>query len=523
MAWLTVLNIGYFPQLLLTAMCIFLVYKFANFTFGKARRKPLLKPGTVGRSLGSFETLFDVFSDERGGTGNICVALSLTSKQSLSHQHVRDSLMLLAKRQPVLRATRITSENGDRYFEINEISEVVTKLDITCSDVKSLDWKDVWFEYTAKQFGSNLLWRVVILQEEFIPDTQDYVNTLMFCFKHSIIDGVSSVKLCKQFLHNMNELANDARVDKEVLSLNFLPYFHDVISRKRTWQLVLNFVLTFCVLRSILRSFMKRMAHFYFKTVKYNPYYTQHPPPLDVSSFVGPCRLNMKAFTENETKNILRACKANRCTVTGALAAAANLAFCELMQDGTNRIEDTKIRWEFTINAQRFYDPKPHEEYLGFFVYASGELFAKYLSSGTDDVDFWKVAQKTTKEIHDVVNSEGFVTAETVLYSVLKPNDAVCAIDRKSAICLSPCNSVASYGAFDFGAESQQNPYKLQGCSVQVANHGFPLTFSHANHTINGKMSWQITHDASRVEKDHAQKFAGLCFGKFAEIARGNV
>ena len=522
MAWLTVLNIAYFPQLLLTAMCIFLVYKFANFTFGKARRKPLLKPGTVGRPLGSFETLFDVFSDERGGLGNICVALSLTSKQSLSHQHVRDALMLLAKRQPVLRASRITSENGDRYFEIKEISEVVTMLDITCSDVKSSDWKDVWFEYTAKQFGSSLLWRVAMLQEEFRPDTQDYVNTLMFCFKHSIIDGISSVKFCKQFLHNMNELANGAIVDKEVLSLSLLPYFHDVISRKRTRQLVLNFVLTFCGLRSILRIPVKRMAYFYCKTVKYNPYYAQHPPPLDVSSFVGPCRLNMKIFTENETKNILRACKANHCTVTGALAAAANLAFCELVRDGTSRIEDAKIRWEFTINAQRFYDPKPHEEYLGLFVYASGELCTKYLS-GTDDVDFWKVAQKTTKEIQNVVNSEGFVTAETVLYNVLKPDDAACAIDRKTAISLSCCNSVASYGAFDFGAESRQNPYKLQGCSIQVANHGFPLIFSHSNHTINGKMSWQITHDASRVENDHARKFADLCFGNFEQIARGNV
>ena len=40
------------------------------------------------------------------------------------------------------------------------------------------------------------------------------------------------------------------------------------------------------------------------------------------------------------------------------------------------------------------------------------------------------------------------------------------------------------------------------------------------NHTVNGKMCWQIIHDESRVEYHHAKKFASLCFGRFIEIAR---
>ena len=88
-------------------------------------RKGLLKPGTVGRCLGSFEAEFDEFSVKKEGTGNICLTVSLTSKQSLSHQHVRDALVWLAKRQPMLRA-RITTGNGDKYFEIKEMNEVIT-------------------------------------------------------------------------------------------------------------------------------------------------------------------------------------------------------------------------------------------------------------------------------------------------------------------------------------------------------------------------------------------------------------
>ena len=62
-----------------------------------------------------------------------------------------------------------------------------------------------------------------------------------------------------------------------------------------------------------------------------------------------PCRLNAKVFTENETKNILQACKANHCTVTEALTAAANLAFCGPVQDSMKENEDAKIKWEFNL------------------------------------------------------------------------------------------------------------------------------------------------------------------------------
>ena len=54
---------------------------------------------------------------------------------------------------------------------------------------------NLWEGYTAKQRGNGLLWRVVILQEEFMPDTKDYANTIMFNFNHACTDGVSFCKV----------------------------------------------------------------------------------------------------------------------------------------------------------------------------------------------------------------------------------------------------------------------------------------------------------------------------------------
>ena len=523
MTWLLVLsvfNLGYIAQILLTVVCSFLFYKCAKFMFGKATRKRLLKP--VGRLLGRFEAQLDVLSVEKGGTTNTCLMVSLTSKQSLSHQHVRDALVWLVKRQPMLRAIRITTENGDKYFEIKEINEVLSMLDITSSHVKNSDWKDVWFEYTAKQFGNGLLWRVVILQEEFVSVTKDYANTLMFSFNHCLVDGVSCVRFCKQFLNNLNELANGTAVDQEISSLNMLPYFHDIILRTRPWQSLLNFMLTYFGLGPIFRFFMNRSISRQFQTMKCNPYYAQFPPRLDVSNFAGPCRLNAKVFTENETKNILHACKANHCTVTGALAAAANLAFSGLVQDSMKEKEDAKIKWEFYIDAKRRFEPKPHEEYLGFFVYMCDEPSMSYMAGS--DVDFWKVARETTKEIQDSLKAERYVTKETMLSHMMKPKENVDLLDRELSTRLSVCNSISSFGSFNFGDDIQRQSYKFKEIFVNSVSNGLPNTvFLHFNYTINGKMSWQITHDPSRIKIQHAEEFANLCFGRFMEIARGRV
>ena len=498
-------------------MCLFLIYKWTKYLFGNAKSKRYLKPASVERCLGQSEELFDVFSVERGGTGNICVTICLTSKQTMSHQLVYNALVLLVKRQPMLRAVINTIENGDKYFVIKDISEVIKMMNITKSDVKASAWKDVWFEYTRKERENGLLWRVVILQEEFLPGTKDYVNTLMFNFNHSCIDGVSCVKLCKQFHHKINELANNAiDVNDEIPTLDLLPYFHDIVTHKRPLYSILNFLFSCCGVRSLFRFLMKRMISKALQAMKCNPYYIQFPPDLNISSFAGPSRLMAKVFTEKETKNIVEACKRNQCTVTGALTVAAHLAFCELIKDGMEGDKDVKLKTEFPINARRFCDPKPPEDYLGFIVYFCDEFYMTYQNG--NDVNFWTVVQETTNKIHDYVKSERFVILETMKGKTMKAKDLVNLLDREMVIRLSSSNSISSFGCFNFGQNHKKQTYKLHECFINVLCHGFPATFVHLNHTINGKMTWQISYDASRIQAQHAEKFASLCFNRFINI-----
>ena len=198
-----------------------------------------------------------------------------------------------------------------------------------------------------------------------------------------------------------------------------------------------------------------------------------------------------------------------------------NWSFCELVQGGMKKSEDVKLKWDSVMNAQRFCDPKPHEDYLGYFVYDFDEFSMKYVSGS--NVDFWKVAQEAAKEIQDAVKAEQYVIRDTMLCETMKPNEMFDLFDHDKIIRFSSCNFISSYGSFNFGTDHQKQTYKLYECFINDASLGFPGTFWHFNHTINGKMTWQITHNASRVQFEHAEKFVNLCFGRFIKIARGCV
>ncbi|XP_046863647.1 uncharacterized protein LOC124457430 [Xenia sp. Carnegie-2017] len=233
-------------QVCVALLCVLILQKILKWLLGinfKSRQSTMQNklPNSNTRPLGISEDFLYTLGTEKEGSGKISLTLLLTSYESLAHQHVHDSVLLLMKRQPMLRAIIAKDENCRNYFDIKEIGEVMEMMDISTSEVKASKWKDVWFEYTKKQARNGLLWRLVILQEEHSLHSGEYVNTFMFNFNHACIDGVSSVKLCNQFLNNLNKLVNDSSyVEKDIDSLQLSPYFHDMINKTRKVTLYVN-------------------------------------------------------------------------------------------------------------------------------------------------------------------------------------------------------------------------------------------------------------------------------------------
>ena len=133
----------------------------------------------------------------------------------------------------MLRAV-ITTSSGEVHFEVMDGDEITDMIDFTSSEVKASQWNDVWQEVAFKERGTRLLWKAVLLQEEFLSEAKCYTNTLIFNFNHCCVDGVSSMKFTQQFLHYLNGLAEGSITsDKDISSLRFM----DLLTRESPWSL----------------------------------------------------------------------------------------------------------------------------------------------------------------------------------------------------------------------------------------------------------------------------------------------
>ena len=508
---------------ILTLLSIILAYRLLKKFKGaiiKSQRRFLCKSELAHHQV----------SLERDGTNNVCLIVSLTSPMKLVRECVFNALVLLAKRQPMLRAVLKTSsswlptsDSTDKYFEIIKGDQVYHMIDFKSCQIKSREWKKVWYEITSKLWGTGLLWRAVMLQEEFLPDTQNYRNTIIFNFSHCCVDGVSSVKFCQQFLHYLNNVSEGTCTpDDDITSLDLAPNLTELLKNGQPSSLFKIIVADFLGISHISKFIFKRKLRYSLSsTQNCNPYFAQFPPDMKATA-TSKSNLISKVFSEAETSKIVKACKLNNCTVTGAIMAATHIIFCKLLQDGYINTKDLQLVHEFCINTQRHCKPKSSNEYLGNYFLPSHPFKMEYTN---ENGDFWSLARESTKRIHSEVDEGKYVTDNMAVFDSFSIEEIVNEIEsprnREELIGLSMCNSVSSAGCFDFREQQKCHTYQLHECLFNSLIHGLPLAFVHFNATVNGKMSWVILYDPSKfMNVEHAESYANFCFDYFVEIGK---
>ena len=522
MGWQIVLNIDLF-QAILTLIGLLLIYGFLQSLLEVLTKTPseILRKG---RRLGKLEACLDLLSQRREGTVNVCLIVSLKSKTKLLKEHVCDALLVLAKRQPLFRAVITSSPSGstlaeERLLKIIDVDEIVHMINLKSVEVKAREWQNVWHEIATEQLGSGLLWQAVILQEEFLPESENWTNTIIFQMNPTCCDGTSSVKLCKQFLGYLNDVAQGSLTsDEDISSLSLLPSLWDLFKCGSPRSLY-KFMVECSGFPRISKFVTKSMIRYLLSRKQINPYFAQFSPSIGVSGSTTPrSSLLYKVFSESQTLKIQNACKSKRSSVTGALTAATHMAFCKLVEERYSSGEDYQLEHWFYMNGRQNCYPNPPEAYLGQLA------FLDVLKIPYTEADFWNIAQKYTKHIDNELKEEipiiesmrlmNCFSAEEFVDQVLGPSD------RQNLITMSSCNMICSASSSEFRKDEKHYTYKLQECLYNFPIHGLATTFGHFNATVNGKMSWVILYDSSRVKEADARKFSSLCFKYFLEIDR---
>ena len=413
--------------------------------------------------------------------------------------------MLRAVIPPVPPSAEWISES--KYFEVIDGDDIV---DFTTSDVKARQWKDMWYEFTSSPHGSGLLWCAVLLQEEYLTDTEVYINTLVFKVCHACFDGVSSMKFCKQFLYYLNSVASGTLSrEADIESLDSMPGLSKILLQQKPWP-----VWQKCLgLPQIWKVILKAVVRLNVGTVR-PKYPFQCLGPTFSSDTEQKQRLISKVFSVEETVELVRACKSNACTVTGALMAIIHMEFCKIL-DERRLLLPSQLEHYLAINAQRNCEVKPHEEYLGQY-YMRHHFFMPFAKQV---VDFWKFAKETTTSIHIDLNQEVHIKQHFARLNACNPED-ICSklmlVSDPDEI-MSPCNLLSNIGSFNFGKE-QHYIYDVDECLLNTQIEKLPGVFYHFITTVNDKLSWVISFNGSRIAEEIVQQFVNNCFNSLSEI-----
>ena len=257
----------------------------------------------IRRDMGVFESYLTELN-ERYGT-KIYAVLSLNSVVKLRRYDIKNTLLLLARKHPILRARTsypITHAQR-RQFIINSENKFVPELRF----VNTSNWKMVLEEeliVSNERTYDQLFWKTIVLREQYEARQKVYINTLLFLFDPVIVDRISVVKFTQDFIAAVCQLVNCDICVGNSRTLHLLAPTEEYLRPPCLVLLVLMFKQVFMKLQSYIKGPVSKH--------KNNQRYRHRVKPLIV----------VKSLSEKDTSRLLKYCNNSNCSLTALFTAA---------------------------------------------------------------------------------------------------------------------------------------------------------------------------------------------------------
>ena len=452
--------------------------------------------GRLTRPLGLLERV--LLERERiNGWGTVTSALLLDSTQEMNQDHLRKALGLLPKLYPLLRM-RIKEEGNIACFEEMENPNT---FDFDLLDKIAADkWIEGFEEeLNGYQFdiGKGPLWRARLLKESFEDGT--FKNALVFTFLHVICDALSIFELEKKFLEFLTSLHGGGEF--EVESLPFRPPLESMSSlvhpNGKEKMLFSGF-------------FTLQRAKTFFVKPK-NLYLSVYPPvaTADPSVTKKTCLLT-RSLPEEETKLLIKSCKANKCTVHGAVTASTHLAITRILHKKKHDLKiPVSVESAYTINVRKDCDPKVNSDEFGAYVTASALSIRVPLIYPDDKQGFWEFERACTREVHTQLDSGKHQNLLKLYHCVDIP--AYCRISnydfnegrRIQILNITNCGALQSN-------QSEDGPYKFAGSYFGLQGAKTSHTLGNNIMSVDGRLYWAVEYFPHVTTKTQAEDFFDL-------------
>ena len=458
------------------------------------------------RELGCMEIMMKLLHDE--SMGILSNALWLVSKEQLTENLLRKALNRLARKVPQLRLRiqhKEDNKSGTKTLYFAEIKDFQMDSEV----LDTTDWISVISEEWLKPFNCETgpLWRV-----KFIPKvalgkkdhTFQHEYVIIFSNCHAILDGMSYQTVFGYLL----DCLEDTRGNKieNPISMEILPPLEDVVHLRQTnfgkflaW--IMEQILKRATGRKLMRLLTSGGKHPYFDSTA--AAIEEDPTVPQVSSLVP------LEFTQEETSNIVRACRARNTTVNGALHAAAFLAFMRFLPGKSPK----KVKTSCPVNLRRHLsDLKDHkQDSLGVFVsLCEIKLNPNPILEETSDV-FWALVKDTNKQIKKSIETLAYakdlkymsIFMSAIQRADLKIGDLLINEDHYGR---EGCFLLTNMGKCDYLTRSENCYFKLAGRYGGSSDQRFGAILTHNLNTFNDRIYWTIIYSKHIIKTEKVEE-----------------
>ena len=425
----------------------------------------------------------------------------VVSKEPISVPEMTTALTMAGKRHPLLRSRVLEDLDGSLYYEEMKHFHPNFSIDSTS------DWKEVYERQLVNLYDSDAgpLWRVTYLPNvtpAYTTDDYQYEYTLVFGFRHDILDGTSYVKIFNQFLNDLEDI-HDGGSD-EVQSLPMPPPVDSLVRKPSILECVLHVIaehlLLFTVFKKLLvRQMMKMPSNLWIDRFGAE---VERDSSVPVKTSLVPL-----TFTEDESNGLLKMCKKNAVTMHSAILVAAHIAISEIYHNGVIP-EDFTVNAGTTVNLRGVFKDK-FKDYAAHVVPYFIAIVVPTRITSEWRTDFWTLAQTVSSQIHDDLSSQclKMVKMVRVLGKCIAAGITPSMFRKKHHERFDTFFAFTNLGNCN-ALSDRKGILKCVARFGSSGEHKYGHIFANNLMTVNNRLHWTVSYYPNITSKEVTQKYA---------------
>ncbi|MCL4141220.1 UNVERIFIED_CONTAM: hypothetical protein GTU68_011858 [Idotea baltica] len=425
------------------------------------------------------------------GTLNTVQAIWLKSQYPIKEENVICALSILTRQIPHLQFC-LSKRKCRLWFK--RMKNISVDFESSTKDVM-----EVYEELLETKYNlwTGPLWKVRMIipnANNTNEENDSFTAAIIFSVQHSITDGTSNMRLCRDLVEILNQISAGKSVVPKPIPLS--PTIDNTMEGIPSVSFLAKY---FC--KKFLATMIK---NFYHKT----SFDGSLPVPETTETKT---KVLYDEITESETEALIKMCKAAKITVHSCIVAATNFALLKLAQSKTdNPLGKCAINVTHCVNMRKYFEPE-HNDASGCHI---SFVEDKSKMSLHESRDFWNQAQKvhsSIKEHLEVSKDQLRIVPLLRLASMIFPANVY--LTKKGHKNKTDCHYVTT----NMGNLKTMLPAPKEGDDVEITNvlrsvtshlagNPFLLTF----HTFRNKFMVSIDYYTNKMTDETAQEFFNI-------------